>query len=56
MNHIFKSHCDNIYSTKLANEVSWTQELPKTSLDFLHQANPDKQTKIIDNGGAKANC
>jgi len=51
MTDISKNHWDNIYSTKQPNEVSWTQELPKTSLDFLHNANLDKQANIIDIGG-----
>ncbi len=46
-----KTHWDNIYSTKQPNQVSWTQELPKTSLDFVHTAKLDKQANIIDVGG-----
>jgi cyclopropane fatty-acyl-phospholipid synthase-like methyltransferase len=46
-----KNHWEKIYSTKQPNEVSWTQELPKTSLDFVHTANLDKQANIIDIGG-----
>ena len=37
--------------TKQPNEVSWTQELPKTSLDFVHSFNLPKTAKIIDVGG-----
>lgn len=46
-----KNHWENIYSTKQPNEVSWTQEVPKTSLDFIHAAHLDKQANIIDIGG-----
>ncbi len=46
-----KAHWDNIYSTKQRNEVSWTQELPKTSLDFVHSFNLPKTARIIDIGG-----
>jgi cyclopropane fatty-acyl-phospholipid synthase-like methyltransferase len=46
-----KNHWENIYSSKQANEVSWTQELPKTSLDFVHTAKLGKDAKIIDIGG-----
>lgn len=46
-----REHWENIYSTKQANEVSWTQQVPQTSLDFIHTANIDKQANIIDIGG-----
>jgi purine-nucleoside phosphorylase len=42
---------DKIYSTKQPNEVSWTQEVPKTSLDFIHSFGLPKTAKIIDIGG-----
>jgi cyclopropane fatty-acyl-phospholipid synthase-like methyltransferase len=31
--------------------VSWTQEIPQTSLDFIHSFNLPKTAKIIDIGG-----
>lgn len=46
-----QNHWENIYSTKQPNEVSWIQEVPKTSLDFVHNANLDKSANIIDIGG-----
>lgn len=46
-----RNHWERIYSTKQAGEVSWTQDLPKTSLDFIHEAHLDKQACIIDIGG-----
>lgn len=46
-----QNHWEKIYSTKQPNEVSWTQEVPKTSLDFIHAAQLDKQANIIDIGG-----
>lgn len=46
-----KSHWENIYSTKNPNEVSWTQDIPQTSLDFIHAAKLHKQANIIDIGG-----
>lgn len=42
---------DKIYSAKQPNEVSWTQEVPKTSLDFIHSFGLPKTAKIIDIGG-----
>jgi cyclopropane fatty-acyl-phospholipid synthase-like methyltransferase len=46
-----KEHWENVFSTKQANEVSWTQEIPKTSLEFIHSFNLTKTAKIIDIGG-----
>jgi 2-polyprenyl-3-methyl-5-hydroxy-6-metoxy-1,4-benzoquinol methylase len=46
-----QNHWDKIYSTKRPDEVSWTQDIPKTSLDFVHYANLDKTANIIDIGG-----
>ena len=46
-----KNHWETVYETKLPNEVSWTQEKPKTSLDFIHETNLGKSAKIIDIGG-----
>ncbi len=46
-----KEHWEKIYSGKQRNEVSWTQELPKTSLDFVHSFNLPKTARIIDIGG-----
>ena len=46
-----KQHWENIYSTKQAHEVSWTEEVPSVSLSFIHQAKPAKNARIIDVGG-----
>ncbi len=46
-----KNHWETVYETKKPNEVSWTQENPKTSLDFIRETNLDKSVKIIDIGG-----
>jgi len=46
-----KNHWETVYENKQANEVSWTQENPKTSLDFIHETHIDKTAKIIDIGG-----
>jgi trans-aconitate methyltransferase len=51
MNAIRKNHWETIYKTKLPNEVSWTQENPKISLDFIKGTNLGKNAKIIDIGG-----
>lgn len=46
-----QKHWDTIYSTKQSNEVSWSQEIPKTSLQFLHGFELPKTASIIDIGG-----
>jgi len=46
-----KNHWDAVYETKQPNEVSWTQENPKTSLDFIRETKLSKSAKIIDIGG-----
>ncbi len=46
-----KEHWEKVYATKLPHEVSWTQELPKTSLDFVHSFHLPKTASIIDVGG-----
>lgn len=42
---------DRIYTLKKPSELSWTQEIPKTSLDFIHSFGLTKSAKIIDVGG-----
>jgi cyclopropane fatty-acyl-phospholipid synthase-like methyltransferase len=46
-----KSHWEAVYATKQPNEVSWTQEIPQTSLDIIHGFNLPKTARIIDIGG-----
>ena len=46
-----KKHWETVYETKQPEEVSWTQENPKTSLDFIRKTNLSKSAKIIDIGG-----
>ncbi|MDZ4711578.1 MAG: class I SAM-dependent methyltransferase [bacterium] len=46
-----KDHWERIYSTKQSSEVSWWQENPKTSLEFIHSFHLPKSAKIIDIGG-----
>jgi ribosomal protein L24E len=36
MNLDRKKHWETVYETKNPDQVSWTQESPKTSLDFIH--------------------
>jgi hypothetical protein len=46
-----KDHWDIVYSTKAPNEVSWTEDIPTTSLDFIKSFNLPKTARIIDIGG-----
>jgi SAM-dependent methyltransferase len=46
-----KKHWETLYEIKTPNQVSWTQEIPKTSLDFIHSFNLKKSARIIDIGG-----
>ena len=46
-----KEHWETIYKTKQSNEVSWTQEVPTVSLEFIHKFNLPKTARIIDIGG-----
>lgn len=46
-----KNHWETVYETKNPDQVSWTQEIPKTSLDFIHSFGLSKTAKIIDIGG-----
>jgi len=50
-NEGYKNHWENVYETKNSNEVSWTQEIPETSLELIENAAADKTSKIIDIGG-----
>lgn len=46
-----KNHWETVYSSKQANEVSWTQEIPSTSLDLISSFNLSKDAALIDIGG-----
>ena len=46
-----KQHWDTIYTTKMPHEVSWTEEVPTVSLEFIHKFNIPKDAHIIDIGG-----
>lgn len=50
-----KNHWENIYKTKEPHEVSWTQAVPKISLQLIHNCNLSKNANIIDVGGGDSN-
>jgi ubiquinone/menaquinone biosynthesis C-methylase UbiE len=49
-----KNHWDKIYLTKKPDEMSWTQDIPRTSLAFILLTHLDKQARIIDIGGGNS--
>lgn len=46
-----KSHWEKVFSTKQVDEVSWYQQTPQQSLDFVEQLALPKTAAIIDIGG-----
>lgn len=51
MEQNFHEHWNNVYANKSPDQVSWTQAIPQTSLDFIKSFNIDKHSRIIDVGG-----
>ena len=45
------AHWEKVYETKAPNQVSWTQEYPKTSFEIIQSFELPKTAKIIDVGG-----
>lgn len=48
-------HWENVYQTKTPEQVSWTQEIPQTSLNFINSFGLSKDARIIDIGGGDSN-
>ena len=46
-----KNHWEAVYENKRPDQLSWTQEVPTTSLDFIASVGAIKTAKIIDIGG-----
>lgn len=46
-----RAHWEHVYETKGSSEVSWTQEIPSTSLQFISGFNLPKAAPVIDIGG-----
>ena len=51
MNTERKNHWETVYETKRPDQVSWTQEVPTTSLDLIRSFDADRSAAIIDIGG-----
>ncbi len=46
-----KQHWENVYNTKTAEKLSWTQPRPSPSIEWILEAAPDHQSAVIDVGG-----
>ena len=46
-----KDHWERIYQSKAFQELTWAQEVPHTSLDFIRSFNLPLDARIIDMGG-----
>lgn len=44
-------HWEQIHRLKKPHEVSWTEEVPLISLEFIHRTGTDKKASLIDVGG-----
>ena len=49
-----KQHWEGVYSKKAENEVSWFQEEPATSIEFIRHCGAGKNVPIIDIGGGES--
>ncbi|WP_160714260.1 class I SAM-dependent methyltransferase [Chitinophaga solisilvae] len=49
-----QEHWDNIYRHKASDEMSWTQDIPQVSLDFIRSFSVAKDAPIIDIGGGES--
>ncbi|WP_343670950.1 class I SAM-dependent methyltransferase [Chitinophaga sp.] len=45
------AHWEHVYETKGPADVSWTQEVPQTSLNYINECQLPKDANIIDIGG-----
>lgn len=51
MTTTLKNHWETVYETKQPNQVSWTQEVPQSSIDFINSFHLPLDSRIIDIGG-----
>ncbi|HEX5669307.1 MAG TPA: class I SAM-dependent methyltransferase [Chitinophagaceae bacterium] len=51
MDQNLKTHWEKIYEVKASHELTWAQEVPETSLDFIRSFDLPKTASIIDIGG-----
>lgn len=46
-----QQHWEKVYTAKEQKQVSWTEEVPETSLEFIHSLQLPKTAAILDVGG-----
>jgi len=46
-----KEHWETVYTTRQPGEVSWTQDVPRTSLELIQSLRMPRSARIIDIGG-----
>ena len=44
-------HWDEVYSHKVADQVSWYQQQPQPSLEWIQRLAPERSSRILDVGG-----
>jgi len=49
-----KQHWETVYAKKAENEVSWFQQEPAVSIEFIRHCGADKDAAIIDIGGGES--
>lgn len=49
-----KAHWDRIYHDKTSDQLSWTEEIPLTSLAFIHSFGLGPDARILDVGGGES--
>lgn len=47
------AHWEQVYQTRQPEQMSWTQPVPKISLDYIRHLNLPKTARIIDVGGGE---
>ena len=48
-----QEHWDNVFASKSSHEVSWTQDYPRISMQFISEINLPKTAKILEVGGGE---
>lgn len=52
--HSPQTHWERVYASKAPHQVSWTQQVPQTSLDFIASLKLPKTAEIIDIGAGES--
>lgn len=49
-----QEHWNQVFANKSANEVSWTQDYPRVSMQFIAEINLPKTARILEVGGGES--